>query len=392
MTPPGPVTTLRTPSGSPASAASSARRRALSGDWLAGLSTTELPVGERRAELPGRDDQRVVPGHDRGDHADRLAGDERQRIGPGRPDLAVDLVDRLGVPLERRRGARDVDPERVADRLADVERFEQGELLEVLADELRQAEQDPLAGGRRLVRPATIVERAPGCRHRPVDILDAALGDGRDPRSVAAGDVVERPARGRRHEPAVDEQLGPRRDRGGPGEPVGGGGGRGASVVMPRTAAWPPRRGRCPRPGADGTCRIAVGTRPDRLGEHEVAALGAPAGRVVRELEERPATDAGRDVQVGQQPDPVRPGVRREPAVARERELGERARRGTSRRPGRRRADRRRTRRPRSRRAARRTSGSSRRRRCGSPAPSHAARPVPRRSVPASGSSSHRTS
>ena len=38
------MTTLRTPSGSPASAASSARRRALNGDWLAGFSTTELPV------------------------------------------------------------------------------------------------------------------------------------------------------------------------------------------------------------------------------------------------------------------------------------------------------------------------------------------------------------
>ena len=44
MIPPGPVTTLSTPSGKPASAASSASRRALNGDWLAGLRTTELPV------------------------------------------------------------------------------------------------------------------------------------------------------------------------------------------------------------------------------------------------------------------------------------------------------------------------------------------------------------
>ena len=44
MTAPGPGTTLRTPSGRPASAASSARRRAVSGDCEAGLSTTELPV------------------------------------------------------------------------------------------------------------------------------------------------------------------------------------------------------------------------------------------------------------------------------------------------------------------------------------------------------------
>ena len=231
---------------------------------LAGrLEDDRVAGGERRAELPGGDDQRVVPGHDRGDHADRLAGDERQRIGPGRADLAVDLVDRLGVPLERRGGARNVHPERVADRLADVERFEQGELLEVLADELRQAEQDPLPGGRRLVRPATIVERSPGCRHRPVDILDAALGDGRDPRSVTTGDVVERPARRRRHEPAVDEQLGPRRDRGGPGDPVGGGG-------RPRVRRWScrvPAHGRFVEDDARDPARTGrAGSRRDPAG------------------------------------------------------------------------------------------------------------------------------
>ncbi len=44
MTAPGPVTTLSTPSGSPASAASSARRRAVSGDCDAGFKTTLLPV------------------------------------------------------------------------------------------------------------------------------------------------------------------------------------------------------------------------------------------------------------------------------------------------------------------------------------------------------------
>ena len=40
---PGPGTTLSTPGGTPASAASSARRRAVSGVAAAGLTTTELP-------------------------------------------------------------------------------------------------------------------------------------------------------------------------------------------------------------------------------------------------------------------------------------------------------------------------------------------------------------
>ena len=42
--PPGPVTTLRTPGGMPASRASSPSRIAVNGDALAGLSTTVLPA------------------------------------------------------------------------------------------------------------------------------------------------------------------------------------------------------------------------------------------------------------------------------------------------------------------------------------------------------------
>ena len=118
--------------------------------------------------------------------------------GPVGPTSPYSLVDGLGVPLEGRRGARDVDVERVADRLADVERLEQGQLVEVLADELGEPEQDPLAGRRRLVAPAPVVERAAGRRDRAVDVLGAALGDLGDARAVAAGDVVERPAGRRR--------------------------------------------------------------------------------------------------------------------------------------------------------------------------------------------------
>src|SRR5436190_993224 len=72
---------------------------------------------ERRAELPSGDDQGVVPGNDQAGDADRLAGDERERVRPRGPDLPVDLVDRLGIPLDRdrRRGCVDVDG--VADRL-----------------------------------------------------------------------------------------------------------------------------------------------------------------------------------------------------------------------------------------------------------------------------------
>ena len=64
----------------------------------------------------------------------------------------------------------------------------------MLADELGETEQDLLARGRRLVAPAAVVERAPGGSDRSVDVLRAALGDARDERTVATGDVVEGPA------------------------------------------------------------------------------------------------------------------------------------------------------------------------------------------------------
>ena len=144
---------------------------------------------------------------------------------------------------------------------------------------------------------------------------------------------------------------------------------------MPRTARWRPRRASAPSPGRAGTRRMPVAVRPDGLGQEGVAALGRPAGRVVRELDERPAADARRDVQVGQQPDPVRPGVRREPAV-RARGPAPRWSRPRSMPAGedRRRAGRRRRRPRRAPPATRRTSASSRRRRSGSRAPRRAGR------------------
>ena len=98
------------------------------------------------------------------------------------------------------------------------------------------------------------------------------------------------------------------------------------SAVMPRTARARPRPGRSRGRGSRGTCR-----RPSASGRTGSANMksrrsGVQPGRVVREFQERSAAHPGRDGEVGQQPDPVRPGVRREPAVPREREFGERPR------------------------------------------------------------------
>ena len=190
-------------------------RRGLQDDGVAG--------GQRGAELPGRDDERIVPGHDRRDDADRLAGDERQGIGPGRAHLAVHLVDRLGVPTDRLGGRWHVDRERVPDRLTDIERLEQRQLLEVRPDQLGQAEEHALALAGRAIGPATVIEGVARCGDRAIDIDRRRLGDRGDPRAIATGDVVERPARCGGSEAAIDEQFRPRRQEGGSLLPIGEG-------------------------------------------------------------------------------------------------------------------------------------------------------------------------
>ena len=73
---PWPPTTLRTPGGR-MSAASSASLQRRQRRRLGRLEHDRVAGGERRADLPDRHHQRVVPGRDLADDADRLAADER---------------------------------------------------------------------------------------------------------------------------------------------------------------------------------------------------------------------------------------------------------------------------------------------------------------------------
>ena len=128
---PNPGTMLSTPSGRPASFASRPSASVASGDCSAGFRTTELPADQRRPDLPGGDDQRIVPRHDRADDAERLLPHHRDVVCSDRRDLVVELVGELGVVLDAVGGEGDVDIQGVGDHLADVERLEQGELVAV---------------------------------------------------------------------------------------------------------------------------------------------------------------------------------------------------------------------------------------------------------------------
>ena len=93
-TEPGPTTTLTTPSGSPASSASSPKRSAVSGVNSAGLSTTVLPPGQRRRpSFQLAMHEREIPRHDQPDHAQRFAK-RHVDAARNRDGVAVVLLDR----------------------------------------------------------------------------------------------------------------------------------------------------------------------------------------------------------------------------------------------------------------------------------------------------------
>ena len=189
-TEPLPTTTFTTPSGIPASSASSASRSAESGVSSAGFSTTVLPARERRPELPGGDVEREVPRRDQPDDAERLA-ERHVDAARDRDRLAEVLVDRAGVVVEDLRHHPDLAA-RAPDRLADVPRLDLRQLLEMLLDERREPAQQPGPVGRRDRTPRR--ERRLRPRDRGVGLLDPGrfeLGDDLLGRRI--GTVLDRP-------------------------------------------------------------------------------------------------------------------------------------------------------------------------------------------------------
>ena len=67
---------------------------------LGRLQDDGIAGGKRRSKLPRRHQQGEVPRHHGADDADRLARDHRNRVGPRRSELVIDLVGSLGIPLD----------------------------------------------------------------------------------------------------------------------------------------------------------------------------------------------------------------------------------------------------------------------------------------------------
>ena len=118
---------------------------------LGRLQHDRVPARERRRDLPREHEQREVPGDD-------LRGDTD---GPRRPvrKRVLELVGPPRVVEEVRRGERQVDVARLADRLAAVERLGHGELARALLEDARDTEEVLRALRGRDLAPA-VLERA----------------------------------------------------------------------------------------------------------------------------------------------------------------------------------------------------------------------------------------
>ncbi|MNM91750.1 hypothetical protein D3C81_1040570 [compost metagenome] len=147
-----------------------------------------------RPELPAGHQQWEVPRNDGGNHTHRFASNQAQLIVRGRSDFVVDLVDRFTVPAQGLGGTWHVDVQRVADRLAHVQGFQQGQLFDVLLEQAGETNHGGLALGRGQARPDAGGEGGTGIFHGAVGIGLVAAGDLRQEASVDRAEALERGA------------------------------------------------------------------------------------------------------------------------------------------------------------------------------------------------------
>src|SRR5579859_187298 len=137
---------------------------------LGGLENAGATSGERRRQLPGGHEQRIVPRNDLRGHAHRLAQGETQRVGRHGIDVPEDLGGQTAVVFETGGHVGDVIFG-FHDGLAGVAGFEVGKAGGILANFLGQLEQNTatiLCGG---FRPGTGVKGFARGFYRGVDIF-----------------------------------------------------------------------------------------------------------------------------------------------------------------------------------------------------------------------------
>ena len=117
------------------------------------LEDDGVAAGQRRRDLPDREQQREVPRHDRGADAERLAQRVGEVVALDRDRLPHHLVGPAAVVLEALGRRRDLDVARLDDRLAVVQRLEPRDLVGALHQALAELAHQPSALARRHLCP-----------------------------------------------------------------------------------------------------------------------------------------------------------------------------------------------------------------------------------------------
>jgi ParB family chromosome partitioning protein len=146
---------------------------------LGRLEHDRVAARERGRDLPREHEEREVPRDDLAGDADRAWAPVGERV--------LELVGPAGVVEEMRRGERQVDVAGLLDRLAAVERLEDGELPGTLLEDARDAEEvlRALGAGKRRPAVGVCLARRGDCG---VDVGRRGLADAREHLLVARRD------------------------------------------------------------------------------------------------------------------------------------------------------------------------------------------------------------
>ena len=143
---------------------------------LGQLHDDGVAAGQGRAPFPGQHQQREVPGNDLAHDADRLPQRVAQEVAADGHGAAFDLVGPAGVVAQGVDDALQVAAG-VGDGLAAVERFQGGQLLGLLLDQVGQLEQQSAAVGGVHLLPGARFQRLARGLDRRIDVGLVGLGD-----------------------------------------------------------------------------------------------------------------------------------------------------------------------------------------------------------------------
>ena len=135
--------------------------------------------GDRRSELPGSHDQRIVPGNNLASDSHRFTQSETQRIRGHGIDVPQNFVRQTGIIFETSCGIGDVVL-RFDNGLAGIAAFQLGELRGVRANFLSQLVKKAATLGSAGLRPRAGIKRGARCLHGLVDVRGRSRSNVRD--------------------------------------------------------------------------------------------------------------------------------------------------------------------------------------------------------------------